>query len=416
MSARVDLAVVGAGAAGLMAAIQAARAAPGLSIVLLDGARTLGAKILVAGGGRCNVTHHEVRPEDFAGGSRHAIARVLRQLPVAETVAFFRELGVELKREPTGKLFPVTDRARTVLDALLGAARGAGVEIRFPFKVTSVVAEAKSFQLRGEAGRVVASRVILATGGRALPKSGSDGSGYALACSLGHSLTPHVFPALVPLLLPAGHYLRALSGIAVEARLEVRAGSGRRLSAHRGALLCTHFGVSGPVVLDASRHFLAARFDDPEARLLVSFLPDSTRESLERELLDLGRKTVPAWLSERLPDRLGQALATSAGLTTPFTGNQLPRDLRRRVLEWLLEQVLPVTGDRGFEHAEATAGGVPLDEVRLATMESRRAAGLHLCGELLDVDGRIGGFNFQWAWASGAVAGRAAAGALRGAG
>ena len=310
----------------------------------------------------------------------------------------------------------MTDRARTVLDALLGAARGAGVEIRFPFKVTSVVAEAKSFQLRGEAGRVVASRVILATGGRALPKSGSDGSGYALACSLGHSLTPHVFPALVPLLLPAGHYLRGLSGIAVEVRLEVRAGNGRRLSAHRGALLCTHFGISGPVVLDASRHFLAARFDDPEARLLVSFLPDSTRESLERELLDLGRKTVPAWLSERLPDRLGQALATSAGLTTPFTGNQLPRDLRRRVLEWLLEQDLPVTGDRGFEHAEATAGGVPLDEVRLATMESRRAAGLHLCGELLDVDGRIGGFNFQWAWASGAVAGRAAAGALRGAG
>lgn len=416
MTERCDLAIVGAGAAGLMAAIQAARAAPGISIVLLDGARTLGAKILVAGGGRCNVTHHEVRPEDFCGGSRKAIAQVLRQLPVAATVEFFRELGVELKREETGKLFPVTDRARTVLDALLRAARSAAATIRFPFRVTSVVPEEKSFQLRGESGALVASRVILATGGRALPKSGSDGGGYELARSLGHSLTPRVFPALVPLRLPEGHFLRELSGIAVEARLEVRAGSGRRLSTHRGALLCTHFGISGPVVLDASRHFLAARFADPEAMLVASFLPDETREDVDRELQQLGRKTLQSWLSDRLPDRLGQALATEAGTGTPFYGNQLPRDLRRRVLELLLESVLPVAGDRGFEHAEATAGGVPLDEVRLATLESRRCPGLHLCGELLDVDGRIGGFNFQWAWASGTVAGRGAAAVLAGSG
>jgi len=408
---RCDLAIVGAGAAGLMAAIQAARAAPGISIVLVDGARTLGAKILVAGGGRCNVTHHEVSPEDFAGGSRHAIGRVLRQL-VAETVAFFRDLGVELKREETGKLFPVTDRARTVLDALLRAARSAAVSIRFPFRVTSVVSEGKGFQLRGGSGALAADRIVLATGGRALPKSGSDGGGYEIARSLGHSSTPQVFPALVPLRLPEGHFLRELSGIAVEARVEVRAGSGRRPSTHRGALLCTHFGISGPVVLDASRHYLAARFDDEHAKLVVSFLPDARREAVERDLLQLGRKTLQSWLSERLPDRLGHALATSAGVTTPITGNQLARDHRRRVLETLLELHLPVAGDRGFEHAEATAGGVPLDEIHLATMESRRTPGLHLCGELLDVDGRIGGFNFQWAWASGTVAGRGAARAL----
>jgi predicted Rossmann fold flavoprotein len=414
MSERFDLAVVGAGAAGLMAAIQAARARPGLSIVLLDGARTLGAKILVAGGGRCNVTHHEVSPEDFAGGSRHAIARVLRQLPIDRTIEFFRAAGVELKREATGKLFPVTDRARTVLDALLGAARGAGVEIRFPAKVIAVEAGAKGFQLRVDGGSLVASRVILATGGRALPKSGSDGNGYALAAFLGHGLTPHVFPALVPLLLPAGHFLRELSGIAVEARLEVRAGGGRRLAVHRGALLCTHFGISGPVVLDASRHYLAAKLEDAESELRVSFLPDLDRIAVETELLALDRRTLQAWLSERLPDRLGLALAANAGITTPISGNQLTRHHRRRVLESLLELHLPVAGDRGFEHAEATAGGVPLDEVHLATMESRRTPGLHLCGELLDVDGRIGGFNFQWAWASGASAGRGAALALGG--
>ena len=170
---------------------------------------------------------------------------------------------------------------------------------------------------------MVASRVILATGGRALPKSGSDGGGYALVRSLGHSITPQVFPALVPLLLPEGHFLRALSGIAVEARLEVRAGGGRRLSSHRGALLCTHFGISGPVVLDASRHFLAARFADPEAKLSVSFLPDETREHLDAELRQLDRKTLQTWLIERLPDRLGHALATHVGISTPLTGNQI---------------------------------------------------------------------------------------------
>ena len=231
---------------------------------------------------------------------------------------------------------------------------------------------------------------------------------------LGHGLTPHVFPALVPLLLPEGHFLRELSGIAVEARLEVRASGGRRLAAHRGALLCTHFGISGPVVLDASRHYLAAKLEDAESKLRVSFLPDFDRPAVEKELLALDRRTLQAWLSERLPDRLGLALATHAGIPAPISGNQLSRHHRRRVLESLLELDLPVAGDRGFEHAEATAGGVPLDEVHLATMESRRTPGLHLCGELLDVDGRIGGFNFQWAWASGASAGRGAALALGG--
>src|SRR5690606_4421502 len=247
----IDLAVVGAGAAGLMAAIQAARAAP-LRVVALDGARTLGAKILVAGGGRCNVTHHAVEASDFAGSSPAAIARVLREFPVAATIGFFRDLGVELKREPTGKLFPVTDRARTVLDALLGAARAAGVELRHPCRVEAIEPLGDRFRLRGAWGELIARRVILAAGGQALPRSGSDGSGVALARRLGHRSTATIFPALVPLLLPDGHWLRALSGLAAPARVEVRTGTGRRVVRFEGDLLCTHFGISGPVVLDAS--------------------------------------------------------------------------------------------------------------------------------------------------------------------
>lgn len=412
VSEPVDLAIVGAGAAGLMAAIQAGRAAPGLSIVALDGARSLGAKILVAGGGRCNVTHHEVSADDFAGSTRPAIAKVLRELPVEATVGFFRELGVELKREATGKLFPTTNRARTVLDALLGATRAAGVDLRFPCRVARIERGENCFHLRGAWGDLRACRVILAAGGRALPKSGSDGAGVALARSLGHEPTAALFPALVPLVLPEGHWLTALSGIAVPARVEVRGLSGKKLVAFGGDLLCTHFGLSGPVVLDASRHFLAARRADAGARFVVAFLPEATAERLEAEIGGLGRRTLGGWLAGKLPDRLAGALLAQAGLDPGATTVRLTREARRALVASLVALEVPIEGDRGFVHAEATAGGIPLDQVRLDTMESRRSPGLHLCGELLDVDGRIGGFNFQWAWASGTVAGRGAARAL----
>ncbi len=412
MTEAVDLAIVGAGAAGLMAAIQAGRSAPGKRILLLDGARSLGAKILVAGGGRCNVTHYEVSADDFAGSSRNSIAKVLRELPVPATGDFFRGLGVELKREPTGKLFPATDQARTVLEALLRATREAGVKLLYPRRVTAIRRAGAGFVLTGEWGEVTARRVILAAGGQALPKSGSDGSGYALARALGNTTTATIFPALVPLLVPDDHWLRTVQGIAVPARIEVRAGTGKRLAAFRGDLLCTHFGLSGPVVLDASRHYLAARQTDRQARFVVAFLPDATAEGLTGELANLARRSLGRWLAEKLPDRLADALLASAGLDPAANALRLKKEERQALLRALLEHEIPITGDRGFVHAEATAGGIPLDQVRLETMESRLCPGLHLCGELLDVDGRIGGFNFQWAWASGTVAGRGAAAAL----
>ena len=409
----IDLAVIGGGAAGLMAAIQAGRRSPGARILVLDGARSPGAKILVAGGGRCNVTHFEVEAADFAGSSRNSIAKVLRELPVAATIEFFRGIGVVVKREPTGKLFPVTDQARTVLEALLRAAREAGVQLLYPRRVTTIAPGAEGFVVAGDWGEVAARRVILAAGGQALPKSGSDGSGFALARALGHTTTATIFPSLVPLVVAAGHWLPGVQGIAVPARLEIRAGSGKRLATFRGDLLCTHFGLSGPVVLDASRHFLAARQADPQARFVVAFLPDADPGNLAAELANLGRRSLGRWLAEKLPDRLADALLASAGLDPAANALRLKKEERLALLRALTEQEIPIVGDRGFVHAEATAGGIPLDQVRLETMESRLCPGLHLCGEILDVDGRIGGFNFQWAWASGTVAGREAAAALR---
>lgn len=401
------MAIVGAGAAGLMAAAWAGRAVPGRGgLRLLDGARVPGAKILVSGGGRCNVTHATVDERAFDGSSRPAIRKVLRRFDVPEVRAFFAERGVALVEEATGKLFPSTHRARTVLDALLDAAADAGARPE-RFRVEAIAREGDVFALRGPQGEARARRVILAAGGASLPRTGSDGAGFRLAASLGHSLT-RTFPALVPLTLPSGHPLLALSGLTLPVRVEVRSGSGRRLAAFEDSALVTHFGLSGPAVLDASRHWQAARHDDAEARLLLSWLPSTDEAELDAALRSAGGATVAGALARRVPDRLARVLCELAGVEPSTPVATLARDARRAVVRATLQLEAPVTGTRGWNFAEVTAGGVPLDEIRLETMESRACPGLHLCGEVCDVDGRIGGYNFQWAWASGFVAGRSA--------
>ena len=405
MQTSYDLAVVGAGAAGLMAAIFAGRR--GKRVVAFDAAPRIGAKILISGGGRCNVTHDVVRAEDF-NGNRNAIAKVLRAFDVARTVAFFEELGVPLKREETGKLFPVSDRARDVVDALLRAAREAGVEIQTGVRVSVIQSEAKDPLTGGGAFAVCAAQddivhakhIVLATGGRSVPKTGSDGSGYALARAAGHTVTP-VFPALVPLIVAEGHWARTISGTSVEAELLVKSPTGRVLHRERGSMLFTHFGLSGPAVLDVSRHFIAAQ----PATLSANFLPGETFESLERALLSHGNPhaTLASLLRRRLPERLVAQL-DSGGMAAAL--HMLSKEARREAIRNVVDCALPVERDRGFDYAEVTAGGVPLSEVDVSTMRSRVAPNLSLAGEILDVDGKIGGYNFQWAWATGFLAGQ----------
>ena len=406
LPATCDVLVIGTGAAGLFAATWAGRAARDagrpLSIVAVDGAKKLGAKILVAGGGRCNVTHWRVCEADFAGSTPAAIRKVLRRFTVDDTVTFFREAGVEFKREDTGKLFPVTDSARTILDALVHEAEAAGALLVHPARIEAIDFADTLFRATTSAGMIAARRVILCTGGKSLPKSGSDGGGYALAQGLGHSLTAPIVPALVPLLLPAGHWITTLSGLTLPAEVNLLASSGKRLASFTGSTLCTHVGLSGPSILDISRHWLMAKAADPTVRLTLNWLPGHTAEEVDRLLVAAqGRGPLPL-LREHLPDRLAKMLCEQAGAPT---GGDLPREARKKLVQLLLATPLEITGDRGFTAAEATAGGVPLAEVRLDTMESRICPGLFFAGEVLDVDGRIGGFNFQWAWSSGFVAG-----------
>ena len=419
-----DIIVVGAGAAGLMAAIAAGRAlrdhpeshpdAPRPSVLAIDGARKLGAKILVAGGGRCNVTHHEVTEHAYAGTSRNSIRNVLRRFGVDDTLRFFNDLGVEFKQEDTGKLFPTTDKARTVLDALLTAARDARVTLRHPDRAESIAhttdqSSAHPFTITTASAMIRARAVVLATGGKALPRSGSDGLGYTFAKTLGHTLTSHIHPALVPLILDESSPLPALSGLTLPVQIELRSGSNKRLESFTNSTLLTHFGLSGPAVMDISRYYLDARNADPGAHLVANFLPDCPRESLDHELQNLANRKPALWLTDRLPARLADTLCAHAGIGFDTTGSTLTKPQRRALLDAVCEHRLPVTRSRGFTHAETTAGGVPLTEISIKTMESRTTPGLYLCGEILDTDGRIGGFNFQWAWATGHIAGTAAA-------
>jgi predicted Rossmann fold flavoprotein len=394
------IAVVGAGAAGLATAIFAARRGATGPIVVLDGAARIGAKILVSGGGRCNVTNTVVTERDFRGGSRHVVRRVLRAFPAEAAVEFFREIGVVLHEEEDGKLFPDSNRAKTVLAALVGEAEKRGVAIRPGHRVAGVACEGAGFRLATSRGDVAADAVVLATGGLSLPKTGSDGGGYALAEALGHTLTPRT-PALAPLVLDGAFHSR-LAGVSQEAELTIHS---RPRVRQGGALLWTHFGISGPAALDASRFWHHATLPGERVRVTASLLPGRDWAAVESALLSAARESphraLKSALAAWLPAAVAAAVPEALGIDPDSRLGRLSRESRRTLVQRLLEWDLPVRDSRGWNFAEATAGGVRLDEVEPATMASRRCPGLFLTGEMLDVDGRLGGFNFQWAWSSG---------------
>ena len=405
-----DVIILGGGAAGLMAAIWAARTNSDLNIVIVDGAKKLGAKILVAGGGRCNVTHYNVSPDDFAGSSRNSIKKVLLRFDVEHTIEFFHQLGVELKREETGKLFPVSNSARNVLNALLDEANNLGIQILPKHRIDTAIKTDQGFVIAGEWGSASSRKLIMATGGKSLPKSGSDGKGFEFCKQLGHSLTENLFPALVPLLLPKDHFICQISGVSVKAKLDVINVNNKSLKSFTNSILCTHFGISGPVALDISRYFLVAQQHDSDCHIIIDWLPGIKHQELEEIFLTgTEKRTVRNLLSEYLPVRLTEELCKISNVEFSQRSNQLSKVQRKKLLANLHAMELPIVGDRGYQFSEVTAGGVPLSEIDLKTMHSRLCSDLYLCGEVCNVDGRIGGFNFQWAWASGYICGLAAA-------
>lgn len=358
------------------------------------------------------MTNAVVTERDFWGGPSTIVRRVLRALPVADTVAFFESIGVRLHEEADGKLFPDTNRSRDVLDALLKECARVGATLLADHRVSEVLREGDRFRIVTPGGDVRAGIVVMATGGLSLPKTGSDGGGLEIARRLGHTIVPTT-PALTPLVLDPGDRIHArLSGVSLDAELAVWI-DGAVAIRLRGSMLWTHFGVSGPVALNASRHLLRAHVDNRSAFITASFRPGHTFEDVDRELVQTvathPKTSLQTTLAGMIPASMADALLSEAHIDGLIDMAHVTRDDRRRLARALTEWRLPVTGTRGYAVAEATAGGVPLNEIDPATMQSRVCEGLYLVGEMLDVDGRIGGFNFQWAWSSAFVAARAIA-------
>ncbi len=403
-SAEWDVAVVGAGAAGLMAAITAARA--GGKVLLLDGREKIGAKILMSGGTRCNVTNDNVTERDFHSEQIKIVRSVLASFRAEQARDFFEKLGVELVLEPNGKYFPTSHSGRTILEALVKEADSAGVTLETPYKIQAIRFQDDIFHL--ESSRVFTARaVILCTGGLSFPTTGSDGTGYELAKLFGHTLI-FTTPSLTPL---RGNDpdLIGLSGVALPVRLTVRE-EGKKIYEFEGDFLFTHQGYSGPAALNVSRHWIRSK---GKAEILASFAPsfneEEFRAALEAEIADSPKLTVKKFLAIELPESFAEVLCKKAGIPDDLILNQITKEQKNKLMRALLYFPLPVTGDLGYAKAEVTAGGVDFREVERLTLESKLRPGLFFAGEILDVDGRIGGFNFQWAWSSGFVAGNAAA-------
>jgi predicted Rossmann fold flavoprotein len=399
-----DVIIVGAGAAGLMTATTAAKR--GGSVLLLEGQPQVGAKILMSGGTRCNVTNKVVSQKDFNSQQIIYVRNILRSFSNADTIRFFKDLGVELVVEPTGKYFPSTNSGKTILEAFLWKIHTQpNITLLCDHKVKAAGMEGDVFIVQGDRFNYSAKNLVLTTGGLSYPATGSDGIGYRLAQSFGHSMV-ETSPALVPF-MSRDSDLKALSGISLPVCLTLVINGKRDISC-RDSFLFTHFGFSGPVVLDISRHFL--RSPRPK-QILANFLPDHNENSLQiylhNALTNTPRKTLRGLLVESMPQRLADVLLKKSGLEGHLPVNQLDKQARKRLMENCLKYPLDVTGASGYSKAEITAGGVDLAEINPKTLESKLVSGLFFAGEILDVDGRIGGFNFQWAWASGHVAGEA---------
>lgn len=403
-----DAVIVGAGAAGLMAATHAAER--GRRVLLLEKGKKPGVKILMSGGTRCNITHDcDARGIVAAfGPNGKFLHSALAALGPKEVVAFFHAEGVLTKVEETGKIFPVSDRAVDVLDALLRRLQRSGASLSTSEPVTDIRPQPEGgFRVATPRREVTAERVLVTTGGKSYPGCGTTGDGYNFATTFGHTIVS-TRPALVPLTVQA-NWIGELRGITLADVVLKVTEDNKTLSSRRGSMLFAHFGLTGPAPLDVSR--AVSGHPSPSRLMLeVDLLPGESEqqfdEFLRTESLASGKKQLAVVLSEKLPRRICDQLLALNGQPIDRKAAALSKPDRQKLVASVKRLRIPLRGTLGFEKAEVTAGGVSLDEVDSRTMQSKRVPGLYFAGEVLDLDGWIGGYNFQSAWSTGWLAGR----------
>lgn len=404
-----DAIVVGAGAAGLVAAIHAGER--GRRVLLLEKGKKPGVKILMSGGTRCNITHDcDARGIVAAfGANGKFLHSALAALGPRETVALFEAEGVATKVEETGKIFPVSDRAIDVLDALLRRLHRSGATLALNEPVREILPHPEGgFRVVSSGRTITAPKVLITTGGRSYPGCGTTGDGYGFARAFGHTILPQR-PALVPLTVQSS-WVAELRGITLpDVNLKVLSPEGKTLDYRRGSMLFAHFGLTGPAPLDVSRA-VSGHPEPAKLQLELDLLPGEAEQAVEEWVrLDTaanGKQLLAGVLSTRIPRRIADQLLVLHGMPSDRKAAALSKADRRKLVAAIKRLRLPLRGTLGFEKAEVTAGGVSLDEVDSRTMQSKKAPGLYLAGEVLDLDGWIGGYNFQSAWSTGWLAGR----------
>ncbi|MWC30312.1 NAD(P)/FAD-dependent oxidoreductase [Paenibacillus sp. MMS18-CY102] len=413
-----DVIVIGGGSAGLMASIAASK--HGGNVLLLDKGDKLGRKLGISGGGRCNVTNIKEMDEliKHIPGNGRFLHSALNNFGNKDIIAFFEGLGIRLKEEDNGRMFPVTDKAKTVVDALVNQVVKQGVTIKVNAPVAEVLyagGAVAGVRLRsGE--RLVGKSVIIASGGKSVPHTGSTGDGYGWAEKGGHSIT-ELFPTEVPITSNEPFIVsKELQGVSLrDVELTVWNPKGKRIISHRGDMLFTHFGISGPIALRCSQFVVKAlkQFKAGNIVLTIDLLPDLTAEEVYSETLKLAqaesKKAIKNVLHGYLPDKMIPLLLAKAELEESITYDNIPKQRWLELARSAKAFPLRAYGTRSIEEAFVTGGGVNLKEIDPKTMASKLVNGLYFCGEVLDIHGYTGGYNITAAFSTGYAAGLSAA-------
>lgn len=395
-----DVIVIGGGASGIFAALTASENHS--SVCILERNPRIGKKIIVTGNGRCNYTNTTASGSDY--NHPEFVDRIFQIFSPKQTIASFLQMGIVPKVEDLGKTYPLSEQASSIVDVFLYQLETRGIEVFTDKLVQNITKKNSLFQIETQDGSSYSARkVILTTGGRAMPGSGSDGVGYNLAKRFGHSLVP-VFPSLVKLQLDSP-YLKSLDGCKITGKVQLIQNK-QVLQEEEGDILFTAYGISGPTILQLSR-----KANERIQRNEIVFIKVILVQSLSRgELLERFERAknqpVDFSLIGLIHKRLIVPILKDAGIAKVNTPvSELSPEEINRIIDLLYGWVFTVAGTKGFEDAQVTAGGIPLSEINPNTLESKKIDGLYFAGEILDIDGRCGGYNLQWAWSSGYVAG-----------